>query len=86
MQAAQLAHHIVAGAQVQVVGVGQLDLRAQLLLQIQRADTALDGRLCAHIHEHRGLHLAAVGAGEHAAPGLPLHFDDFEHLCLLHIV
>ena len=31
VQAAHLPHHVVAGTQVQVVGVGQLDLAAQLL-------------------------------------------------------
>ena len=86
MQAAQLAHHVVAGPQVQVIRVGKLDLCAQLLLQIQCADAALDGGLGTHIHEHRRLYLAAVGAGEHAPPRLALFFDNFEHLCLLHII
>ena len=83
VQPAHGAHHVVTGAQMQVVCIGQLDLRAQALLQIDGADAALDGRLCAHVHEHRRLHLAAVGAGKHTAPGLALFFDDIEHAILL---
>ena len=59
--------------------VGQLDLRAQTLLQINGTDAALDGCLCAHVHKDRRLYLAAVGAGEHAAPRFSLFFDDLEH-------
>ena len=77
VQAAHLAHHLVAGAQVEVVGVGQLHLAADLL-QIQGGYRPLDGPLGAHVHEHRRLH-RAVGAGEHAPPGLPLCFQDFKH-------
>ena len=79
VEAAHGAHHVVAGAQVQVVGVGQLDLRAQTLLQINGTDAALDGCLCAHVHKDRRLYLTAVGAGEHAAPRFSLFFDDLEH-------
>ncbi len=39
------AHHVIAGAQVQVVGIGQLDLASQLL-QVESIDAALDGPLC----------------------------------------
>ena len=69
--------------QMQVVCIGQLDLRAQPLLQIDGADAALNGRLCAYVHKHRRLHLAAVGAGKYTAPGLALFFDDLEHAILL---
>ena len=80
MQTAHGPHHIVSWAQVQVVGVGQLYLRTQLVFQVKGADTALDGGLCAHVHENGSLYLAAVGAGEHTAPGAALLFNDFEHL------
>ena len=80
MQTAHGPHHIVAWPQVKMVGIGQLDLRPQLIFQIQCADAALDGGLCTHVHKHRSLYLAAVGAGEHTAPGAALLFNDFEHL------
>ena len=64
---------------MEMVGVGQLDLRSQFVFQIQCADTAFDGGLCAYVHEHRRLYLAAVGAGEHAAPRVALFLNDLEH-------
>ena len=78
MEAAHLPHHLVTGTEMQVVGVGQLDLAAHIF-QIQRRNAALDGRLGTHIHKHRGLHRTAVGAGEFAPPGLPLCFQDLKH-------
>ena len=74
MQSAHLAHHVVARAKMEMVGVGQLDLAAELL-EVQRAHAALDRRLRADV--------AAVGALEFAAPGLALVFDDLEHSLFL---
>ena len=82
MQSTHLPHHVIAGAQVQVVGIGQLDLASQLL-QVESIDAPLDGPLRTHVHEHRRLHLAAVGALEFAAPGLAFVFDDLEHSLFL---
>ena len=82
MEAAHLPHHLVTGTEMQVVGVGQLDLTAELL-EVQRAHAALDRRLRADVHENRRLHLAAVGTLEFAAPGLALVFDDLEHSLFL---
>ena len=73
-----LPDDMVARPQVQVVGVAELDLAAHLL-QIMGGDAALDGPLCAYVHEHRRLDHAAVGAGEFAAPGAALGFQHFEH-------
>ena len=73
MQAAHLPHHLVAGAQVKVVGVGQLYLTADLLQIVGRHRT-LDGPLGAHVHEHRRLH-RAVGAGKDTPAGLSLCFQ-----------
>ena len=78
MQAAHLLDHIVAGAQMQMIGVGQLDLAADVL-EIKGAEPALDGRLGAHVHKHRCLHHAAVGAAELAPPGAALFFNDLKH-------
>ena len=78
VQAAHLPHHLVAGAQVKVVGVGQLYLTADLLQIVGRHRT-LDGPLGAHVHEHRRLH-RAVGAGKDTPAGLSLCFQDFKHV------
>ena len=78
MEPPHLPDDMVARPQVQVVGVAELDLAAHLL-QIMGGDAALDGPLCAYVHEHRRLDHAAVGAGEFAAPGAALGFQHFEH-------
>ncbi len=69
-----LPDDMVARPQVQVVGVAELDLAAHLL-QIMGRYAALDGPLRPHVHEHRRLNHAAVGAGEFAAPGAPSVFS-----------
>ena len=53
MEAARVRHHVHAGAQVEVVGVAEDDLRA-VLLQVTRFER-LDGTLGAHRHEDGGL-------------------------------
>ena len=53
MQAARLLHQRLARAQVQVVGVGEYDLRAAVLQLLRRH--GLDRGLGAHRHEHRRL-------------------------------
>jgi hypothetical protein len=60
VQPAELADQPVAGPEVQVVGVAEQDLRAEVahLVGVQR----LDGRLRAHRHEDGRSHLAAHGA------------------------
>ena len=79
VEASHLPHHLVAGPQMEVIGVGQLDLAAHRF-QVQGRHAALDGRLGAHVHEHRGLHRTAVGAGKLAPPGLPFFFQYLEHM------
>ena len=69
MQAAHLMHHLVGGAQMQVVGVGQLHLAADVL-QILGTESAFDGPLGAYVHKYRGLH-GAVGAGKFTPAGFP---------------
>ncbi len=63
---------------MQVIGVGQLDLAAQIV-KVEGVHAALDGGLGAHVHEYRRLHRAAVGTAELAPPGPALFFDYFEH-------
>lgn len=79
VKSSQLPHHIVSGTQVEVVGVGELDLAADLL-EVMGGDCALDGALRTNIHENRGLNYPAVGTGKLAAPGTAFGFDDFEHV------
>ena len=78
MKAAHLPHHIIAGAQMQMVGVGKLDLTAEIL-QIKGAHAAFDGRLRADVHKDRRLHFPAVRAPEFATPRTPLVFDNLKH-------
>ena len=82
MKPAHLPNQLVAGPEVEVVGIAQLDLTADLP-EIEGVYTALDGGLGAHVHEHRGLDHAAVGTGKLAAPGAALGFKQFEHPLLL---
>ncbi|MPM76736.1 hypothetical protein SDC9_123735 [bioreactor metagenome] len=82
VQSAHLPHNPVAGPQMQVVGVGKLNLAADFP-QVQGADAALDGTLRAHVHKHRGLDLATVGTGKHAAPRPALIRNHFKHEWLL---
>ena len=72
VQAAQIVHEAVTGSQMQMVGVGKLDLTADGL-EVRRAQRALDGALRADVHEHGRLH-RAVRAGKYAPPRLPFGF------------
>ena len=79
VEAAHLAHDLIAGTQVQMIGVGQFDLAAHRF-QIQSRHAAFDGSLRPHVHEYRRLHRAAMGAGKFAPPGLPFFFQYLEHI------
>ena len=57
MQSAQLLHHLVPGAHMQMVGVGELHL-GPYLLQIGCGHRPFDGGRGSHVHEHRGLNRA----------------------------
>ena len=60
-------YDLVARAKMQMVCVGQLHLRSDVL-QVPRGQRALDGRLRADVHEHRRLH-RPVRAGKFAPAG-----------------
>ena len=74
VQPARLLDQLLAGADVQVIGVGEDDLRADLV-QFARG-RPLDGRLRAHRHEDRSLDVAVRGM-HNAAPrmGFRVLFD-----------
>ena len=54
VQAAHIAHDLVSGPQMQMIGVGQLDLRADRF-QISSRQRALDRSLRADVHKNRRL-------------------------------
>ena len=65
VQPARLFDQILAGADMQVIGIGEDDLRTDFI-QFARGH-ALDGRLCADRHEDRGLDIAVRGMHNAAA-------------------
>ena len=81
VQAAQIPDHIIAGTQMQMIGVAEFHLTFEVFEVIGR-DTALDGCRCADIHKGRGLD-GAVNRLEFAAPGISLFLDQFIHSYLL---
>ena len=60
VQSPHLADQPVAGADMEMVGVGKLHLTADLA-QEHGVDAALDGGAGAHVHEHRGLNIPVNG-------------------------
>ena len=77
VQAAHLTDNLVARADMQMVGVGQLNLTAQLL-QILCGNRALDGALRSDILEHRRLY-GTMCTGKHAAARAAFGFYHFKH-------
>ena len=73
VQAAHVGNHLVAGTQMQMIGIAQHDLRADVL-QVKGRQSALDGAGCGNIHESRGLY-RAVHRLENAAAGMALLFE-----------
>ena len=74
VQTAQVGHQLVAGAQMEMVGVAQHDLCADVL-QVMGRQAALDGTRGGHILESRGLHRAVHGF-EFAPPGIVFLFQE----------
>ena len=66
MQTAETVNEVIAGTDVQMIGVGQLDLTVQIV-EIHGGDTALDGGTGAHIHENRRFNGAVYGLKPSAA-------------------
>ena len=77
VQSSHGLNHLVAGTQVQVIGVAKLNLSADVL-EIKGAEGTLNGALGSHIHENRGLY-RAMGTGEFAPPRQALRFDYLKH-------
>ena len=82
VQAAHIGHDLVAGAQMQVVGVAQHDLGADIL-EVKGGKAALDGAGSGDIHKRRGLY-GAVHRFKDAAAGMALLFEQtIRHWSLL---
>jgi hypothetical protein len=75
VEPAERGDHVVAGAEVQVVGVAEDDLGADRA-QFVRVE-ALDGAFRADGHEGGGSHVAVPGP-EHAGTGCAVGGDDLE--------
>ena len=73
VQTAHLLDDLVARPDVQMIGVGQLNLAAKLL-EIERVNRTLDRTRCADILEYRRLYHAMCRA-ELTAAGAALGFD-----------
>ena len=76
-------HNLIARAQMQMIGVGQLDLTTDVF-QIRRTQRALDRALRTDIHKYRGLY-RSVRTGKYTAPRRALGFQKFKHtlpLCI----
>ena len=76
MQAAHIGYQLITGAQMQVVGVAEHYLGADLL-QILRRQAALDGTGGGNILEGRGLHRAVHGL-ELTPPGVVLLLEQLK--------
>src|SRR5699024_9531857 len=77
MQAAHPVDKIIPGADMEVVGVAQLDLAVKVF-QVIGGDTALDRGRSADIHKSRHFDFA-VNGGKGSAAGAALHGDQFVH-------
>jgi hypothetical protein len=60
MQSTHIVDQLISRAQMQMVGVGKLDLAVDLA-QLYRVNTALDGGTGANVHEHGGLNIPVYG-------------------------
>ncbi len=80
VEAPQLPDEPIAGAQVQVIGVGKLDLALERP-QVESGQAPLDGGLCAHIHKNGRLG-GAVGTGEAPPAGAALGLQYLKHTVL----
>ena len=76
VQAAHIGYQLITGAQMQVVGVAEHYLGADLL-QILRGQAALDGTGGGNILESRGLHRAVHGL-ELTPPGVMLLLEQLK--------
>jgi len=78
VEAAHVVDELVAGADVEVVGVGELDLAIHVIEQLHGGYAALDGGAGAHVHENGGLDVTVNGV-EHASAGASVGCENRKH-------
>ena len=78
VQAPHVVDELVAGADVEVVGVGQLYLTVNVIQELHGGYTALDGGAGAHVHENGGLDVTVNGV-EHASAGASVGCENRKH-------
>ena len=81
VKATHLLYQLITGSQVEMIGVGKLNLTSDIL-QIFCTQCTLNGALGTNIHKYRSLH-RSVGACEFTATGLSLCLFQFKHSSLL---
>src|SRR5262249_21366340 len=87
VESTQVAHQLVPGAQIEMVGVAENDLRAQLFQHILR--NALHRSSSSNRHKYRSLHLTVRCDDASRACGTRLGFDDERqcgHLSALRLI
>ena len=77
VKSAHIVDQLIAGTDVQMVGVGKLDLAINGL-ELHGGYTALDGSAGTHVHKYRRLDVAVRGV-KHASARSSLLFFEFEH-------
>ena len=77
VESAHFIDELIAGTDVEVVGVGKLYLTAHLA-KVLGGNTALDSRASAYVHKHGSLNIAVYGV-EDASAGAAFLFQKFIH-------
>ena len=78
VEAAHVVDELVAGADVEVVGVGELDLAVNVIQELHGGYAALDSGAGAHVHENGGLDVTVNGV-EHASAGASVGCENRKH-------
>ena len=79
VQTAHFVVYIVAGTNVQVVGIAEFYLTFELVGKVYRGNAALYRGSRAHVHENRRLY-SAVNGGKLTSSGVSLLFYQFKHI------
>ena len=78
VETAHIVNELVAGANVQVVGVGQLHLAVHVVQKLHGGYAALNGRAGTHVHENGSLNVTVNGV-QHASAGAPVGCENRKH-------
>ncbi len=78
VESAHVVNELIAGTNVEVVGVGQLDLTVNVIEQLNGGNATLDGGAGAHVHKNGGLDVTVNGV-EHASAGASVGCKNRKH-------